>query len=342
MDEQEWRRCNYDSISRRLARFKNEPPGILFQKRTDLHDVMVEKVGSQLRFIYKDPTADEIMSRIDVENPLNLLALYTQAMMLTLMWVPQPRAVYNLGFGGGRLPLVLHHFFPQLVIENTDIEAYTLDVAKHFFAIELDERMNVAIQDGREYLSQRLGTKNYDIIFVDAFRSTGYGPYHLATMEFFGLCKNMLTPNGIVSLNLLSSDQLYADKIYTFTNSFKNTFLFNEDGVDVLFGTDADGVETSDFQARAADLDAKYKFPFPLTARAQNVMGSQRLPSLVDGYLSSGILTDSNPPPGYFDSLPAKSTIFKKVGRNERCPCGSGKKFKSCHGSMAHTGRERK
>ena len=25
---------------------------------------------------------------------------------------------------------------------------------------------------------------------------------------------------------------------------------------------------------------------------------------------------------------------FKKVGRNERCPCGSGKKFKYCHGNI--------
>ena len=25
---------------------------------------------------------------------------------------------------------------------------------------------------------------------------------------------------------------------------------------------------------------------------------------------------------------------FKKVGRNEKCPCGSGKKFKHCHGNI--------
>jgi preprotein translocase subunit SecA len=26
-----------------------------------------------------------------------------------------------------------------------------------------------------------------------------------------------------------------------------------------------------------------------------------------------------------------------KVGRNEPCPCGSGKKFKHCHGALAST-----
>jgi len=33
------------------------------------------------------------------------------------------------------------------------------------------------------------------------------------------------------------------------------------------------------------------------------------------------------------------STTFKrnekKIGRNDICPCGSGKKYKSCHGSLA-------
>jgi preprotein translocase subunit SecA len=26
--------------------------------------------------------------------------------------------------------------------------------------------------------------------------------------------------------------------------------------------------------------------------------------------------------------------LKKKVGRNEKCPCGSGKKFKHCHGKV--------
>ena len=28
------------------------------------------------------------------------------------------------------------------------------------------------------------------------------------------------------------------------------------------------------------------------------------------------------------------SKVEKKVGRNEKCPCGSGKKFKHCHGNL--------
>ncbi len=32
---------------------------------------------------------------------------------------------------------------------------------------------------------------------------------------------------------------------------------------------------------------------------------------------------------------PENPATWGKIGRNEACPCGSGKKFKHCHGSFA-------
>ena len=34
------------------------------------------------------------------------------------------------------------------------------------------------------------------------------------------------------------------------------------------------------------------------------------------------------------ENIREESKSEKKVGRNERCPCGSGKKFKHCHGNV--------
>ena len=34
------------------------------------------------------------------------------------------------------------------------------------------------------------------------------------------------------------------------------------------------------------------------------------------------------------DRDPADPSTWGKVGRNELCPCGSGKKFKQCHGRV--------
>jgi preprotein translocase subunit SecA len=32
---------------------------------------------------------------------------------------------------------------------------------------------------------------------------------------------------------------------------------------------------------------------------------------------------------------PSTTYMGMKVGRNDPCPCGSGKKFKACHGKLA-------
>jgi preprotein translocase subunit SecA len=34
-------------------------------------------------------------------------------------------------------------------------------------------------------------------------------------------------------------------------------------------------------------------------------------------------------------SLHAGAAAFARVGRNDPCPCGSGKKFKHCHGKLS-------
>ena len=40
-------------------------------------------------------------------------------------------------------------------------------------------------------------------------------------------------------------------------------------------------------------------------------------------------------PPARPRAIPTIPTSWGKVGRNEVCPCGSGKKYKHCHGRFA-------
>ena len=58
--------------------------------------------------------------------------------------------------------------------------------------------------------------------------------------------------------------------------------------------------------------------------RASNSSSSARL--------KSEIKTVSNFP------APSKNAKRLKIGRNELCPCGSGKKYKKCHGPLSHRG----
>ena len=48
------------------------------------------------------------------------------------------------------------------------------------------------------------------------------------------------------------------------------------------------------------------------------------------------------PPPGGLPGAEGAQSPFvrgeRKVGRNEPCPCGSGKKYKHCHGALSNVG----
>jgi len=43
----------------------------------------------------------------------------------------------------------------------------------------------------------------------------------------------------------------------------------------------------------------------------------------------------ANPAPGQPEMVVAPSATGQKIGRNDPCPCGSGKKYKKCHGESA-------
>jgi len=49
------------------------------------------------------------------------------------------------------------------------------------------------------------------------------------------------------------------------------------------------------------------------------------------------VQSEKAPPPGPRPPLdrPPVANPYASVGRNDPCPCGSGKKFKKCHGAAA-------
>src|SRR5690242_5733421 len=183
-------------ILRRLQPLASRFDGVVCVKRTELHNIEIQKVGTQIRLVFVDPTSDEIMSRVDIDDPLNLLAVYTQAMMLALVWRPQPQRVYMIGFGGGRIPMILNHYFPRVRVESTDIEPAIREIATQFFGIRFSDRLALAVEDGRAYLARQSSDTRYDFIMMDGFRGNGYGPYHLGTRDFYDMCRAHLSEQG--------------------------------------------------------------------------------------------------------------------------------------------------
>ena len=55
---------------------------------------------------------------------------------------------------------------------------------------------------------------------------------------------------------------------------------------------------------------------------------------LIKLLLNLNIVTTENENENIKKKGDEENNNFKKVGRNEKCPCGSGKKFKFCHGNI--------
>ncbi len=330
MRDEDWFLANHQRLLSRTSFQRDLKQGIVHTRPKSMHQLRVERRGDQVQLYFYGTDSREVLSRMDVRDPLNLVAPYTQAMILALVWCHDPKLAYMVGFGAGRVPMVLHHYLPGLYIESTELDEDVVDVAQSYFGIELDDRLRVAIEDGRRYLEERTNPTNYDMIFVDAFRGTGSSPFLLSTTQFYELCKRHLSQNGVFVANLLQSDPLYNDKLTTVAASFRCTHLVSVGyGASVVFGSQRDPVPTSEFVAKAKQLQERHRFGFRFLDHVDNVQFLAERGELLDATYQGWMLMDGTPP----RDLPLPESAAVRTRRDDPCPCGSGRDFGSCHGS---------
>jgi len=77
----------------------------------------------------------------------------------------------------------------------------------------------------------------------------------------------------------------------------------------------------------AAAVAADFEPPMPAAVAELERRQQQRAPQRVR-------LSHGDGPTGPQAAEPARRDL-QKVGRNDPCPCGSGKKYKKCHGTAA-------
>lgn len=304
MPNNAWYAKNLADIKRRIEGLRKKPDGFIYGRREPDYRILVFKDGKQIQLYFGDSrnSAPEskisgVMSRLDLDNPLDLLSCYTQAMMLSLAWKSDPARVCMLGFGGGRVAMIFHHYFPKVIIDGVEIDHAVLEVAKRYFGIETDRRLRVAVQDARDFLTDCPDHRLYDIILLDCYTGIGHNPFHLSTIEFYRLCKARLAANGVVTTNLIRDDRLFARKVETFAASFKHLYRFTHEDTCVLFGSDAPPIAKSDLPDRMKRVCGRHPFCFPLLERAREVRRlrydfENRLEKASD----EGLLSDGSPP----------------------------------------------
>jgi spermidine synthase len=288
-----WQEHNLATIKRRLATVRRAPSGVLFERTSPHNHILVRRVEDQLLLCYRHAhrRIEEVQSRLGLSAPLSLLSDYTQAMLLALVWRPEPERILLFGLGGGRLQMVLHHYLEQASLCTVELDAVVGEVACRFFGVLPDERQRVIVKEGRDHLRETV-QERYDIIFLDAYQASGI-PLHLSTQEFYAECCANLTDGGVVVTNLHASTSTYDAMRKTFASAFRYTTALRLLGGNVVvIGSDVERFSVPELCQRAVAVQTRYGFDFALPEIARRQASGapyrQSAPVLRDAYTLLG------------------------------------------------------
>src|SRR4030067_1510957 len=171
-----------------------------------------------------------IQSKIDLKNKSRLLFNYTLCSTLGFILFREPKKevekVLKIGVGGGSLPRFIKRYYPQIHIDNVDIDPLIVDIARKYFFVREGDGFKIYVEDGRKFI-ETVKTA-YDMVILDAFGSDNEIPHQLTSIEFLHQVKSRLSPKGIVITNLINHDQrIYESLVATYRSSFKYVFRFN-------------------------------------------------------------------------------------------------------------------
>ena len=264
-----WHSENLMRIKKSLLWVFSQDDGIVANHSDGVENLLVvkDKYLVVLRFMDTETLQLESqvsvpMSGIDISNPLNLLGAYSQVMMLSLVFKPHPKKLYMLGFGGGRVPMVFHHYFPDLLIESSELSEGVVQLAEICFGIVFDARMKIALKNGREHLAT-FPERHFDIILLDSFSGMGAHPNELSTVEFYQLCKSRMTDDAVLATNLIDNNPYQQQKIATLCAAFNFSYHYEYNGVTIIFASDVDNFSQDDFRKKAVEIAKQYQFEFP-------------------------------------------------------------------------------
>jgi spermidine synthase len=201
---------------------------VIYQKKSPYNTVVVTEDDQGMRTLLFDGGGVR-QSVVKVGDPDHLELPHARAMVSGLALSPEPKCVLVVGLGGGTIPSFLHKHYPKTQIDVVDIDPVVVEVAKQFFGFREDATLKAYVQDGRQFIEERLNV--YDVIFLDAFGSEDI-PYHLATREFLEAVRRAITAQGVVLGNVWSRDlnPLYDSMVRTYQEVFDELYILDVRG----------------------------------------------------------------------------------------------------------------
>ncbi len=171
---------------------------LVLDEDTPYHNISVVEYQDRVRMLKFDRYTE---GGITIEPPFRSIFHYTDYFHLAWLLKPDAQSALFIGAGGGIGPRTFHSMNPDMHVEVVDIDERVLEIAVEHF--EMPASLPTAAQDGRMFLFDQ--PRKYDIIVLDAFTIGGRIPFHLATSEYFELCKQHMSEDGVFVMNTNSS-----------------------------------------------------------------------------------------------------------------------------------------
>jgi spermidine synthase len=189
------------------------PPGstVIEDLNTPYHHITVlEDTTTRTRQLKFDRFVE---SAIELDPPHRSMSGYTYYFHLALGARPQMDRALFIGAGGGVGPRAFLMHNPQMEIDVVDIDPLVLEVARRHFYMDDRQHIHDHAVDGRIFV-RTAESQAYDAVILDAFTIGGRIPFHLATREFFELCRDRLRDGGVFLMNINSAERGPKSAIY--------------------------------------------------------------------------------------------------------------------------------
>ncbi len=167
-------------------------------------------------------------SSMYLDDPFETDFEYPGYLHLTMAIAPKSSSTLVVGLGGGSVVKRMWRDYPWMHLDVVELDAEVVEVARAFFALPEDERINVVVDDGRAFM--RLAPDPYDIVIVDAFDDDRI-PVGLLTEEFMREVRDRLTEDGVVAWNVIGSvygphSKPFRSMYRTASNVWRNLWVF--------------------------------------------------------------------------------------------------------------------
>lgn len=197
---------------------------ILYRADSLYHHIRVSE-GAGARYLRFD---NSWQSGMALDDPFRSVFAYTDYFHLGFALRPQATDVLVIGLGGGLVPKQIWKHYPGVRVDVVEIDPAVVQVARQYFALPEDARLQVHVQDGRRFLEET--ERRYDLILLDAYYADAI-PFHLVTREFMELVRRRLKDGGLAAANVVGAlrgprSGLFASFYHTAGQVFRERYVF--------------------------------------------------------------------------------------------------------------------